>query len=107
MKFGKRLAAEAARRWRDNYYDYKITKRAIQDDIAAHGVYCPPSVWLLLDVLLGLLPVTNRRHGAAKLLDALVHSDPQGGHFEAAILHELQKISSFYSAKEAELEVLF
>lgn len=41
MKFGKRLAAEAARRWRDQYYDYKVTKRAIQEDIAANGMLLP------------------------------------------------------------------
>ena len=39
MKFGKRLAAEAARRWLDHYLDYKEQKRAIQDDIAAGGKY--------------------------------------------------------------------
>ena len=38
MKFGKRLTAEAARRWGDKYYDYKLTKRAIQEDIEASGM---------------------------------------------------------------------
>ncbi|KIZ04779.1 hypothetical protein MNEG_3173 [Monoraphidium neglectum] len=33
MKFGKRLAAEAARRWTAHYLDYKAIKKAIKDDI--------------------------------------------------------------------------
>ncbi|GBF88218.1 CTD small phosphatase [Raphidocelis subcapitata] len=33
MKFGKRLAGEAARRWTDHYVDYKAIKKAIKDDI--------------------------------------------------------------------------
>lgn len=37
MKFGKRLAAEAARRWRPYYLDYKSCKRAIQQDVLAEG----------------------------------------------------------------------
>ena len=40
MKFGKRLAAEAARRWRSHYLDYKVVKKAIQDDVAALGETC-------------------------------------------------------------------
>ncbi|KAK9836188.1 hypothetical protein WJX81_007747 [Elliptochloris bilobata] len=35
MKFGKRLALEAARRWRPFYLDYKACKRAIQQDVNA------------------------------------------------------------------------
>uniref|UniRef100_A0A7R9VSK2 SPX domain-containing protein n=1 Tax=Chlamydomonas euryale TaxID=1486919 RepID=A0A7R9VSK2_9CHLO len=35
MKFGKRLAAEAARRWCTFYFDYKAIKKAIKDDIDA------------------------------------------------------------------------
>jgi SPX domain protein involved in polyphosphate accumulation len=38
MKFGKRLAAEAARRWRPYYLDYKACKRAIQQDVTAKGL---------------------------------------------------------------------
>lgn len=38
MKFGKRLATEAGRCWTDAYLDYKAIKRAIKNDIAAHGV---------------------------------------------------------------------
>ncbi len=37
MKFGKRLAAEAARRWRQHYLDYKVVKKAIQDDVVSLG----------------------------------------------------------------------
>jgi len=37
MKFGKRLALEAARRWRPSYLDYKACKRAIQQDVNACG----------------------------------------------------------------------
>lgn len=35
MKFGKRIAAEAARRWTPFYFDYKSAKKAIKGDIAA------------------------------------------------------------------------
>ncbi|KAL0032835.1 hypothetical protein WJX77_001986 [Trebouxia sp. C0004] len=35
MKFGKRLASEASRRWRPFYLDYKTVKRAIQHDVRA------------------------------------------------------------------------
>ncbi|KAG1661655.1 hypothetical protein FOA52_007536 [Chlamydomonas sp. UWO 241] len=38
MKFGKRLAAEAARRWCSFYFDYKAIKKAIKDDIDAKDV---------------------------------------------------------------------
>ena len=40
MKFGKRLAAEAARRWRPYYLDYKACKRAIQHDVSCRGAAC-------------------------------------------------------------------
>ncbi|KAK9868326.1 hypothetical protein WJX84_003439 [Apatococcus fuscideae] len=33
MKFGKRLASEASRRWRGSFLDYKAVKRAIQLDV--------------------------------------------------------------------------
>jgi len=33
MKFGKRLAAEASRRWSNHYFDYKAIKKAIKDDV--------------------------------------------------------------------------
>ena len=39
MKFGKRLALEAARRWRPFYLDYKACKRAIQQDVNARGAH--------------------------------------------------------------------
>lgn len=38
MKFGKRLAAEAARRWAPYYFDYKAIKKAIKDDINSRDV---------------------------------------------------------------------
>lgn len=37
MKFGKRLAAEASRRWRGSFLDYKAIKRAIQLDVECRG----------------------------------------------------------------------
>ena len=40
MKFGKRLLAEAERRWLPYYLDYKALKRAIQADVDAKGA--PP-----------------------------------------------------------------
>jgi SPX domain protein involved in polyphosphate accumulation len=39
MKFGKRLAAEASRRWHSFYLDYKALKRALQVDVEAEGKY--------------------------------------------------------------------
>jgi hypothetical protein len=36
-RFGKRLAAEAARRWTAHYVDYKAIKKAIKDDIRKSG----------------------------------------------------------------------
>ncbi|MEW5308855.1 MAG: hypothetical protein WDW38_000783 [Sanguina aurantia] len=35
MKFGKRLAAEASRRWTESYFDYKAIKKAIKDDVSS------------------------------------------------------------------------
>jgi len=43
MKFGKRLALEAARRWRPFYLDYKACKRAIQQDVNSAGAH---RLWL-------------------------------------------------------------
>lgn len=37
MKFGKRLTAEAARRWAEHYVDYKALKRAVKDDAGRGG----------------------------------------------------------------------
>lgn len=37
MKFGKRLAAEASRRWTESYFDYKAIKKAIKDDVSSKG----------------------------------------------------------------------
>jgi hypothetical protein len=52
MKFGKRLAAEAARCWPEACLDYKAIKRALKHDLAAAGKQCrkiPPTgySWLL------------------------------------------------------------
>lgn len=37
MKFGKRLAAEAARCWPEACLDYKAIKRALKHDLACKG----------------------------------------------------------------------
>lgn len=42
MKFGKRLAGEASRRWRPFYIDYKALKQAIQRDIDGRGTTKAP-----------------------------------------------------------------
>ncbi len=95
MKFGKRLAAEAARRWLDHYLDYKEQKRAIQDDITAGGASHPQAeLWVEVGRVL-TTPLTSI-NGAA---------DPQGRHFQAAMQAQLDKISNFYRAKELQLEV--
>jgi hypothetical protein len=40
MKFGKRLAAEAARCWPEACLDYKAIKRALKKDLASKGGHC-------------------------------------------------------------------
>lgn len=40
MKFGKRLAAEAARCWPEACLDYKAIKRALKKDLASKGRHC-------------------------------------------------------------------
>jgi hypothetical protein len=43
MKFGKRLAAEAARCWPEACLDYKAIKRALKKDLASKGRPCTPN----------------------------------------------------------------
>ena len=66
MKFGKRLASEAERRWLDYYLDYKALKHAIYADVEA--------------------------------------KDALGSNFERVLRDQLQKVATFYSAREDELE---
>lgn len=49
MKFGKRLAAEAARCWPEACLDYKAIKRALKHDLAAAGArqQAPTSAWVV------------------------------------------------------------
>jgi SPX domain protein involved in polyphosphate accumulation len=37
MKFGKRLASEAARSHTEAYFDYKLIKKAIKEDVHSKG----------------------------------------------------------------------
>ena len=37
MKFGKRLASEASRRWSASYLDYKGVKKALYRDVETEG----------------------------------------------------------------------
>ena len=44
MKFGKRVASEAARSSHQrDFLDYKACKRAIQQDVLSNGVYQSPA----------------------------------------------------------------
>lgn len=56
MKFGKRLAAEADRKWTAHYLDYKATKKAIKEDLKAQD----PSGAQFLRVLLNELQGVSR-----------------------------------------------
>jgi hypothetical protein len=44
MKFGKRLAAEAARCWPEACLDYKAIKRALKHDLATGGAQVTCSI---------------------------------------------------------------
>jgi hypothetical protein len=104
MKFGKRLAEEAARRWRPFYLDYKAVKRAIQRDVDALGG------WPQLTVLAPAVLHPYRLHAILpspliSLVPCCCTTDAQGHAFEVVIKQELQKISAFYVDKEEELEV--
>lgn len=55
----KRLAAEAARRWHPFYLDYKVIKKAIQDDVAALGGFI--CTWLCL---LSALAMSSPTHAS-------------------------------------------
>ena len=95
MKFGKRLAAEASRRWRGSFLDYKAIKRAIQLDVECRGIACTQNrvkrrLLFGLDILQG---------GCASTADAT------GRNFDIVLRHELHKVSAFYVDKEEELMV--
>ena len=114
MKFGKRLAAEAARRWRPYYLDYKACKRAIQQDVHANGArpcsFCRGrSNTVFQSQMQGCIacPVWQLALTASSEADGELRTctDARGRNFEAVLRHELAKISAFYADKEAELEV--
>lgn len=84
MKFGKRLAAEASRRWRPFYIDYKALKRALARDVSNHGAL----------VVGGPSCCTH------------AHPDPNGTAFALVLKQELKKISAFYVEKEEELQAI-
>jgi hypothetical protein len=44
MKFGKRLAAEAARCWPEACLDYKAIKRALKHDLGTGGAHSSCSI---------------------------------------------------------------
>lgn len=57
MKFGKRVASEAARSSHQKHFlDYKACKRAIQQDVLANGV--PPQQCMLLLIMGPLINCT-------------------------------------------------
>lgn len=53
MKFGKRLASEASRRWRGSFLDYKAVKRAIQLDVDCRGGSLACDWYDMISVLYG------------------------------------------------------
>ena len=95
MKFGKRLASEASRRWRPFYLDYKTVKRAIQHDVRARGESCS---------LTDLHQPVNMQAWNNSLQHRFA-ADPAGHQFAAAVQQELQRINAFYKQREQQLEV--
>jgi hypothetical protein len=104
MKFGKRLAAEAARLPDASaaYFDYKSLKKSIRDDVAAKGerrlgvnAAVPALQWHV--ALVGHTPLRK--------CPCTTCADSQGGRFQELLVSELQKVSQFYSARATELEV--
>ena len=99
MKFGKRLASEASRRWRPFYLDYKTVKRAIQHDVRARG--------LTSTALTAQEAVTVCMLCMQHLMNATCSpADPFGAQFAEAIQQELERINAFYSEQEQQLEVV-
>jgi SPX domain protein involved in polyphosphate accumulation len=88
MKFGKRLASEASRRWVNEWIHYKSLKRSIKEDLRNHGqcvistIFCS-SVFTLFRYL----------------------ADGNASSYRAALLRELARVSTFYCQKEVELAV--
>lgn len=110
MKFGKRLAAEAARRWTEQYLDYKLIKRALKLDIKSKGElgipkipFCPNTRFLPVGAI---KKSTCPRVYHQKCSNPLpFRADATGQQFQAALLQELQKVSKFYLEKAEALEV--
>lgn len=102
MKFGKRLASEAARRWRPAYLDYKALKRAIEYDVQTHG----EKTTSMLDNC--CVCYTCSAANAQLLKHKTAYSaDAVGQRFNSTLQHELQRVNKFYSEQEHALEVSF
>lgn len=99
MKFGKRLASEAARRWRPAYLDYKALKRAIEYDVQRHGEYltCCYQSARHVSPLRGLLN--------CEMPHVFSSADLVGQKFNSTLQHELQRVNAFYIQQEQSLEV--
>ena len=71
-RFGKRLAAEAARRWTAHYLDYKAVKKAIKDDIRRGDARGAGALQVLLAELAKVSSFYLEKAGALEArLDAL------------------------------------
>jgi hypothetical protein len=98
MKFGKRLAAEAARcSWGQHYLDYKAAKRSLKLDVTAGGTarqqaWRPPES-----------PITSAADPGPPLPRR--PADPAARRFEAVLLQQLDAVSKFFERKAGELEV--
>ncbi len=103
MKFGKRLAAEAARRYgADAFFAYKLAKRSLEGDVAAGGAPGSGCTGQRRARTGGGGPLTLT---SCARLPRPPRADAQGTRFQQLLVSELQKVSAFYSAQAAHLEV--
>lgn len=122
MKFGKRLAAEAARCWPEACLDYKAIKRALKHDLACKGEFfslqavCidssriqlqhldptayPFSIKCCVDVC-----VLTHIYVLACLHVLCPLADPAATTFLKQLMAELAKVSEFYLEQAQTLEV--
>lgn len=128
MKFGKRLAQEASRRWSTAYLDYKALKKALRDDLKTQGVregfscqapvlYSYPhqdeggaNIWCnLQSALQHCVQLCNHARGwvfaNARVPSLCADADAQGRAFQHLLVAELQKVSTFYRERSTQLEV--
>lgn len=93
MKFGKRLAAEASRRWTVHYIDYKKLKRAIKEDLRNHdGNASAYRAALLRELAKVSTFYCQKEEELAKTLDGLAQQDSGS---VSSLLVEVQELQKF------------